>query len=666
MTNVEVSSTDRLALLSPSELLTQFFQLQTEARQVRSQTQGDFSIMPAAQMRDFTEALRQSMAVLTEFQRPEEMAGVTGPIFKLSTPAGEKQVSAGYLKELVEADLQRVKQMLPLAEATKDVMGRHIPEWAKIPDILTGDWKRTAKLEASFELLYQGLGLKSEFPGRTKRTLKKLLGQKISSGKPFSFQEFAGLIATILKDPRVRDEIVAREFLSAFGRAPTMTEAGLMDSQVKIHGKITTAIETLAKRGVEKDKGLIGAGDKRRAFLKLATGTAAVVTAGAAASLAGMDFGSSEKAAREQIKDITPSSPGLTTNNQAEDQGEVDRIEAEASEEPPKDLFRDVWLPSLLTWAGERVRQKQASDPEFLARIEPAFLPIDAENRTGRINFLILGEGGEGMLTDVIMVISYDAATNQVDLISLSRDLYAPEVRKRINTTFYLGKKREGNGFGLTEKTIEAATGLPVHFGGYVKMDAVAFLIDNLGGIEVEVSERIETYVPDLASPRHVFEAGRQNLDGSLVLRYVRSRLGSNDIVRQRRQQQVVEAMISKAKTDRSCMLALLKFLFWDIDQQAAAGNLAFDFDLGEARKRIFGMGLETIIPAIQAKFDEGANISLPTVGRHLDLRQADLYETGRVEGDQYLKTVVGAESLSDPVRYWGPVRKWVASELGR
>ncbi len=335
-------------------------------------------------------------------------------------------------------------------------------------------------------------------------------------------------------------------------------------------------------------------------------------------------------------------------------------------EEPPKDLFRDVWLPAVLTWADERAQQKQADDPEFLARIEPAFLPIDAENRTGRVNFLILGEGGEGMLTDVIMIFSFDAAGNQIDLLSLPRDLYAPEAGGRINRAFYQGKKLDQSGFPLTEKIIEDATGLPVHFGGYFKMEAISSLVDYLDGIEVEIPKTIETYVPDMPNPTYVFEAGTRRLDGLQTLRYVRSRLGGDDFSRQGRQQQIVEALIAKARTHRKTMMGLVKFFLWDIDQQLFAGNLAFDVDLDEARKRIFGVGLESIVPVIQAKLDEGANLSLPTVGRRLDLRQADLYETGRIDGDKYQMTVIGAESLSDPTRYWGPIRKWTKENLAR
>lgn len=416
----------------------------------------------------------------------------------------------------------------------------------------------------------------------------------------------------------------------------------------------------------------------RRQFLKLLLGAAGGVvvatTFGGALMVLDADKTKGRSADFDPGSGPVPGDEGEKPRTEAGESTSTSTAQPEqpvATEEPPKDLFRDVWAPAVLTWANERAQQKQVGDPEFLARIDPAFLPIDAEKRTGRVNFLILGEGGEGLLTDVMMVFSYDAAGNQIDLLSLPRDLYAPEAGRRINGAFYLGGKNDGDGFGLTEKIVEDATGLPIHFGGYMKMEAVASMIDAIGGIDIDVPQQLATWLPEAdgyATPKSNFtiEAGQQHFDGALALRYARSRLGNDDFSRQRRQKEIIQAVLAEVKSDKKATAEFLGYLLFGVDQQVQNGNLQFDVDLGQARGRIFGVGISSVIPAVKAQFKQGVEIGLPTMGQQMDMRTAGLYETGRIEGDQYLMTVIGAESFSDPTRYWGPVRQWVLTELGR
>jgi anionic cell wall polymer biosynthesis LytR-Cps2A-Psr (LCP) family protein len=82
----------------------------------------------------------------------------------------------------------------------------------------------------------------------------------------------------------------------------------------------------------------------------------------------------------------------------------------------------------------------------------------------------------------------------------------------------------------------------------YLVVDFVAFttLVDEIGGIDVDVPYAIN----DPTYPNHYYgydpfyvAAGLQHMDGTTALKYARSRHGTSDFERSRRQQQVLLAL---------------------------------------------------------------------------------------------------------------------------
>ncbi|MCP4358868.1 MAG: LCP family protein [Chloroflexi bacterium] len=177
-----------------------------------------------------------------------------------------------------------------------------------------------------------------------------------------------------------------------------------------------------------------------------------------------------------------------------------------------------------------------------------------------RVNILMMGidrRPGEAFIsrTDSMMLVSIDPATEAISILSIPRDLYVTiptRGQDRINTAFVYGS--QGNnplgGAALAMQAVEYNLGVPVHHYVMVDFNAVTRGVDALGGIDLNVPYTINdpTY-PDMNygyDPVYI-PAGQHHMDGSLALKYARTRHGDSDIHRARRQQQVVLAVRSKA-----------------------------------------------------------------------------------------------------------------------
>jgi len=200
-----------------------------------------------------------------------------------------------------------------------------------------------------------------------------------------------------------------------------------------------------------------------------------------------------------------------------------------------------------------------------------SFVPVNEKLLSGeeedRINVLLLGMGGEtheaGNLTDTIMVVSFKPSTKQVSMISLPRDLTAPtnNWRKINSINAYAEKENPGSGGEETAKAIGDLLQIPIPY--YIRVDFTGFekIIDELGGVEINVENSFTDYTypikgqennPDYYArfEKLSFTAGPTKMDGSLALKYARSRhalgIEGSDFARARRQQLLLEAIKSK------------------------------------------------------------------------------------------------------------------------
>lgn len=214
-------------------------------------------------------------------------------------------------------------------------------------------------------------------------------------------------------------------------------------------------------------------------------------------------------------------------------------------------LYAAAGLPPPLP--GEGLRTSSAGT-RTLAVASPGRLP------EGVVTFLLMGTDRRSQeriwRTDTLLMVFFQPASGQVGLLSIPRDLWVSIPgygAGRINTVDYLGDAAGLPPGELPRRVLAQNLGLaPDHI---LRLDLEGFvrLIDALGGVDVPVDCALEDFFFDPAGlggeVALAVEPGIQHMDGRLALRYARSRWGSSDFERARRQQRVVRSLLREARS---------------------------------------------------------------------------------------------------------------------
>ncbi len=192
-------------------------------------------------------------------------------------------------------------------------------------------------------------------------------------------------------------------------------------------------------------------------------------------------------------------------------------------------------------------------DPDYI-------MPAEEANR---FDVLVLGLRGENdpdakdggaLLTDTMMVLSYDKINKKVSLISIPRDLYVKidkNKKDKINSAYEYGYYHKNGGLSYTKELVSKITG--IYIDKVVVLDFSSFekIIDQIDGIDIVLLKPFEE--KQQWGYEFFLPAGPNHLDGKNALYYARSRFSSNDFDRSRRQQEVIFALKEK----------LTKLNFW-------------------------------------------------------------------------------------------------------
>lgn len=191
-----------------------------------------------------------------------------------------------------------------------------------------------------------------------------------------------------------------------------------------------------------------------------------------------------------------------------------------------------------------------------------------------RTNLVLLGRGGEGHeapdLTDTIMFVSISHTTHKATLVSIPRDIWIENLGAKINSAYFWGKQKDQkSGLVLAKATIEEVIGQPVHYAVVIDFSGFKRIIDELGGVTVDVpASFVDNRFPiagkendecdgdpnyDCRYETIQFEKGPAFMDGQTALKFVRSRHaeGDNgtDFARAARQQALLQAIKNKVLT---------------------------------------------------------------------------------------------------------------------
>lgn len=203
---------------------------------------------------------------------------------------------------------------------------------------------------------------------------------------------------------------------------------------------------------------------------------------------------------------------------------------------------------------------------------QPSPTPINLFSTKDRFNILLLGldrredELASTSRTDTVMVASVNPKDKTVLLISIPRDL---RVEFPIDSGNYLKinevhshytvSDERGDGPRALKRVVSSILGIPVHY--FVRIDFSGFerVVDELGGVTIEVPETLRADYPtdNYGWTTIKIPAGTQVMDGDTALKYARARHVYNaelagDINRALRQQQVMIAIKEKALANSS------------------------------------------------------------------------------------------------------------------
>lgn len=205
---------------------------------------------------------------------------------------------------------------------------------------------------------------------------------------------------------------------------------------------------------------------------------------------------------------------------------------------------------------------------KLVGLVESADRDLKGE-KDDRINILLLGMGGKkhdgGNLTDTIMLVSLQPSTKKVAMMSVPRDLTIMVDGmgwQKINAVNALAEsKKSGSGGEAISQALSDVLDIPIQY--YFRVDFEGFIniVDELGELDIEVDNTLSDYTYPILGQEdnpsyysryeHLYvEKGWQKMDGSLALKYARSRhaqgIEGSDFARSRRQQKIIQAVKDK------------------------------------------------------------------------------------------------------------------------
>ena len=188
----------------------------------------------------------------------------------------------------------------------------------------------------------------------------------------------------------------------------------------------------------------------------------------------------------------------------------------------------------------------------------------EAIEKSNRINFLIIGM--EDIRSDTIIFASFCPDSKKMNLLNIPRDTYIHRKgynqaeQRKINSVY-----GDHGILGVKKSVSHILEGVPIHH--YVMLDykGVEKIVDNIGGVEVDIPFNMNYKDPYSKPPLNIdIPSGKQVLDGKRALDFLRYRKGNKsgggyldgDLGRIKAQQQFIQSFIGKASDN---MLTVLR-----------------------------------------------------------------------------------------------------------
>jgi hypothetical protein len=361
---------------------------------------------------------------------------------------------------------------------------------------------------------------------------------------------------------------------------------------------------------------------------------------------------------------------------------------------PSNDTQFERVLRPLLVEAKRRRQAAAAEDPAYWKRLDPRL-------NAARLNFLLFGYGEthEPPLTErafigSLTIFSYDYASRQIDLVSLTHDIRAPEAERylhaqngaqigpiKIDRTYSIG------GFDLMRRTLEDATGLAIDYQLAFRESAIAGATDSVfSGLDVDVPLGFKVngfYLDGDKYPGGEFSKGHQRLNGVQVIQFIKTvpvEEHYDPALEHNARKHLVFRSIMESLKEHAGEVAFLGRAALFFSSQVAHDSIAYDFDLRSLIvDNLRGLMADMTRPEARDKEVPGVNRTLyivdpasgdgsvqwvqanahtnPITARDIaEHRYGELAMEVPYAGDPYAEDLAG--------RYWPDVRKLIASRL--
>lgn len=231
-------------------------------------------------------------------------------------------------------------------------------------------------------------------------------------------------------------------------------------------------------------------------------------------------------------------------------------------------------------------RHKMKTDTNAEPFKEPENVPAGWVYDKNVINILLVGietfEGGNR--TDSMILLSENTKTGKVTLVSFLRDTYVDisglGVKRKLNYAY-----GHGEGMKTLINTIQDTFRIYINAYAYVDFDSFEKIIDVLGGVDIEISDKEASY---LNTTNYISNAKYRNLksgvnhfNGNQALGYCRVRKiptlegVNNDLGRSLRQRKVLSAIFEKYKNQKiTKLVSVTNKILESMTTNMSSGNI--------------------------------------------------------------------------------------------
>jgi LCP family protein required for cell wall assembly len=154
---------------------------------------------------------------------------------------------------------------------------------------------------------------------------------------------------------------------------------------------------------------------------------------------------------------------------------------------------------------------------------EPLYNDAISSQNNQTYNFLLLGRDNAADLCDVIIIVSYDTQTHNIEAMQIPRDTYASytsaSYRKLNGAVHALGSAAKFSEF------IESSLGIRIDYYVSVDLETIAETVDKLGGVEVAIAQDM-VYNDPYQNLSINLSKGKHLLNGKQATQFIRYRAG--------------------------------------------------------------------------------------------------------------------------------------------